>query len=160
MLSDGDGKTWRHGPVRVHWQKPCHGRTIVLPYIQVIHQKSVNTFSWWIRYKCWPHSQTSGCCNRLSAHKKHSPQRHQGWKHNYRPQVWSGLELYLLQSIFKLLWSRFSCKLIDFGSAVFFKPGQRFHTFYGTVEYCSPEVLQVILKLFIFQILSKFVSMW
>jgi len=37
---------------------------------------------------------------------------------------------------------RFSCKLIDFGSAVFFKPGQRFHTFYGTVEYCSPEVLQ------------------
>ena len=38
---------------------------------------------------------------------------------------------------------RFSCKLVDFGSAVFFKPGQRFHTFYGTVEYCSPEVLQV-----------------
>merc|ERR1719500_154510 len=37
---------------------------------------------------------------------------------------------------------KFSCKLVDFGSAVFFKPGQRFHTFYGTVEYCSPEVLQ------------------
>ena len=37
---------------------------------------------------------------------------------------------------------KFRCKLIDFGSATFFKPGQLFNTFYGTVEYCSPEVLQ------------------
>ena len=36
----------------------------------------------------------------------------------------------------------FSCKLIDFGSATFHKPGQLFNTFYGTVEYCSPEVLK------------------
>lgn len=36
----------------------------------------------------------------------------------------------------------FTCKLIDFGSATFYKPGQLFTTFYGTVEYCSPEVLK------------------
>ena len=36
----------------------------------------------------------------------------------------------------------FQCRLIDFGSATFFKPGQLFNTFYGTVEYCSPEVLR------------------
>ena len=36
----------------------------------------------------------------------------------------------------------FQCRLIDFGSATFFKPGQLFSTFYGTVEYCSPEVLK------------------
>ena len=36
----------------------------------------------------------------------------------------------------------FQCRLIDFGSATFFKPGQIFNTFYGTVEYCSPEVLR------------------
>ena len=36
----------------------------------------------------------------------------------------------------------FGCKLIDFGSATFFKPGQLFNTFYGTVEYCSPDVLR------------------
>ena len=36
----------------------------------------------------------------------------------------------------------FQCRLIDFGSATFFKPGQMFSTFYGTVEYCSPEVLE------------------
>lgn len=36
---------------------------------------------------------------------------------------------------------RFRCKLIDFGSATFFKPGQVFSTFCGTLEYCSPEVL-------------------
>lgn len=36
----------------------------------------------------------------------------------------------------------FNCKLIDFGSATFFKPEQLFTIFYGTVEYCSPEVLQ------------------
>lgn len=36
----------------------------------------------------------------------------------------------------------FNCKLIDFGSATFYKPGQMFSTFYGTVEYCSPEVLK------------------
>ena len=38
--------------------------------------------------------------------------------------------------------NKFSCKLIDFGSATFYKPGQLFNTFYGTVEYCSPEVLK------------------
>ena len=37
---------------------------------------------------------------------------------------------------------KFGCKLIDFGSATFFKPGQLFNTFYGTVEYCSPDVLR------------------
>ena len=37
---------------------------------------------------------------------------------------------------------KFSCKLIDFGSATFYKPGQLFNTFYGTMEYCSPEVLK------------------
>nr|CAB3264671.1 PAS domain-containing serine/threonine-protein kinase [Phallusia mammillata] len=35
----------------------------------------------------------------------------------------------------------FSCKLIDFGSAAFYKPGTTFATFCGTIEYCSPEVL-------------------
>ena len=38
--------------------------------------------------------------------------------------------------------NKFGCKLIDFGSATFYKPGQLFNTFYGTVEYCSPEVLK------------------
>nr|XP_039270200.1 PAS domain-containing serine/threonine-protein kinase-like [Styela clava] len=36
---------------------------------------------------------------------------------------------------------RFNCKLIDFGSATFMKPGRDFATFCGTIEYCSPEVL-------------------
>ncbi|XP_078419619.1 PAS domain-containing serine/threonine-protein kinase [Cetorhinus maximus] len=35
----------------------------------------------------------------------------------------------------------FTIKLIDFGSAVNLEPGKVFHTFYGTIEYCSPEVL-------------------
>ncbi|XP_040565445.1 PAS domain-containing serine/threonine-protein kinase isoform X2 [Lepeophtheirus salmonis] len=35
----------------------------------------------------------------------------------------------------------FTVKLVDFGSATFIKPGWLFSTFYGTVEYCSPEVL-------------------
>ncbi|XP_076805886.1 PAS domain-containing serine/threonine-protein kinase-like [Clavelina lepadiformis] len=35
----------------------------------------------------------------------------------------------------------FCCKLIDFGSAAFFKPDKTFATFCGTIEYCSPEVL-------------------
>ncbi|XP_067851719.1 PAS domain-containing serine/threonine-protein kinase [Heptranchias perlo] len=35
----------------------------------------------------------------------------------------------------------FTVKLIDFGSAVTLEPGKVFHTFYGTIEYCSPEVL-------------------
>ncbi|XP_072330957.1 PAS domain-containing serine/threonine-protein kinase isoform X5 [Scyliorhinus torazame] len=35
----------------------------------------------------------------------------------------------------------FTIKLIDFGSAVNVEPGKVFHTFYGTIEYCSPEVL-------------------
>ncbi len=38
--------------------------------------------------------------------------------------------------------NRFSVRLIDFGSAVVFQPGQLFATFYGTVEYCAPEVLK------------------
>ncbi|KAJ9577678.1 hypothetical protein L9F63_005758, partial [Diploptera punctata] len=36
---------------------------------------------------------------------------------------------------------RFHAKLIDFGSATFMSDGRLFSTFYGTVEYCSPEVL-------------------
>jgi Serine/threonine protein kinase len=36
---------------------------------------------------------------------------------------------------------RFHVKLIDFGSATFMSDGRLFSTFYGTVEYCSPEVL-------------------
>jgi PAS domain containing serine/threonine kinase len=35
----------------------------------------------------------------------------------------------------------FHIKLIDFGSATFFEEGKMFSTFYGTTEYCSPEVL-------------------
>eukprot|EP00062_Callorhinchus_milii_P000412 gi/632934390/ref/XP_007910284.1/ PREDICTED: PAS domain-containing serine/threonine-protein kinase [Callorhinchus milii] len=35
----------------------------------------------------------------------------------------------------------FTIKLIDFGSAVTLEPGKVFHMFYGTIEYCSPEVL-------------------
>uniref|UniRef100_A0A1Q3EZR9 Putative pas domain-containing serine/threonine-protein kinase n=1 Tax=Culex tarsalis TaxID=7177 RepID=A0A1Q3EZR9_CULTA len=35
----------------------------------------------------------------------------------------------------------FHIKLIDFGSATFVQEGQLFATFYGTTEYCSPEVL-------------------
>ncbi|KAL3123825.1 hypothetical protein niasHT_010038 [Heterodera trifolii] len=35
----------------------------------------------------------------------------------------------------------FGCKLIDFGSAAFFGEGIVFSYFYGTMEYCSPEVL-------------------
>ncbi|CAN8027257.1 unnamed protein product [Ixodes persulcatus] len=36
----------------------------------------------------------------------------------------------------------FHVKLIDFGSAAFMGPDRYFTTFCGTVEYCSPEVLQ------------------
>ncbi|KAI4888173.1 hypothetical protein NFI96_014755 [Prochilodus magdalenae] len=36
----------------------------------------------------------------------------------------------------------FHIKLIDFGSATMLQPGKLFHTFCGTLEYCSPEVLQ------------------
>ena len=36
----------------------------------------------------------------------------------------------------------FNIKLIDFGSAAFFDDTPRFATFCGTMEYCSPEVLQ------------------
>lgn len=35
----------------------------------------------------------------------------------------------------------FQVKLIDFGSATFMEEGKLFSTFYGTTEYCSPEVL-------------------
>lgn len=35
----------------------------------------------------------------------------------------------------------FHAKLIDFGSATFMSADRLFSTFYGTVEYCSPEVL-------------------
>lgn len=35
----------------------------------------------------------------------------------------------------------FHVKLIDFGSATFMEDGKLFSTFYGTTEYCSPEVL-------------------
>jgi PAS domain-containing serine/threonine kinase len=33
-------------------------------------------------------------------------------------------------------------KLIDFGSSAFHRPGHQFNMFHGTVEYCSPEVLE------------------
>lgn len=36
---------------------------------------------------------------------------------------------------------KFEVKLIDFGSATFFNEKSEFCTFYGTTEYCSPEVL-------------------
>uniref|UniRef100_A0A6B2EFC1 Putative pas domain-containing serine/threonine-protein kinase n=1 Tax=Phlebotomus kandelakii TaxID=1109342 RepID=A0A6B2EFC1_9DIPT len=35
----------------------------------------------------------------------------------------------------------FHVKLIDFGSATFMEEGRLFSTFFGTTEYCSPEVL-------------------
>lgn len=35
----------------------------------------------------------------------------------------------------------FHVKLIDFGSATFMQEGKLFSTFFGTTEYCSPEVL-------------------
>lgn len=35
----------------------------------------------------------------------------------------------------------FHVKLIDFGSATFMEDGKLFSTFFGTTEYCSPEVL-------------------
>ncbi|XP_057191000.1 PAS domain-containing serine/threonine-protein kinase isoform X1 [Triplophysa rosa] len=38
--------------------------------------------------------------------------------------------------------SQFHIHLIDFGSAAVLEPGQVFYTFCGTLEYCSPEVLQ------------------
>lgn len=37
--------------------------------------------------------------------------------------------------------NRFQIKLIDFGSATFMSKDTLFSTFYGTTEYCSPEVL-------------------
>lgn len=36
----------------------------------------------------------------------------------------------------------FHIRLIDFGSAALMVPGKLFYKFYGTLEYCSPEVLQ------------------
>ncbi|XP_056453576.1 PAS domain-containing serine/threonine-protein kinase [Gadus chalcogrammus] len=36
----------------------------------------------------------------------------------------------------------FHIRLIDFGSAAVLAPGKLFYTFCGTLEYCSPEVLQ------------------
>ena len=36
----------------------------------------------------------------------------------------------------------FDVKLIDFGSAADYCPGKTFNTFFGTIEYCSPEVLE------------------
>ncbi|XP_053739560.1 PAS domain-containing serine/threonine-protein kinase isoform X2 [Synchiropus splendidus] len=36
----------------------------------------------------------------------------------------------------------FHIKLIDFGSAAMMAPGKLFYNFCGTLEYCSPEVLQ------------------
>ncbi|XP_073705888.1 PAS domain-containing serine/threonine-protein kinase [Garra rufa] len=38
--------------------------------------------------------------------------------------------------------SKFHIQLIDFGSAALLEPGKLFYTFCGTLEYCSPEVLQ------------------
>lgn len=36
----------------------------------------------------------------------------------------------------------FHIRLIDFGSAAMMVPKKLFHNFCGTLEYCSPEVLQ------------------
>lgn len=36
----------------------------------------------------------------------------------------------------------FHIRLIDFGSAAVWVPGKLFYKFYGTLEYCSPEVLR------------------
>jgi PAS domain-containing serine/threonine kinase len=36
---------------------------------------------------------------------------------------------------------RFKVKLIDFGAATYMQAGKLFGTFCGTIEYCSPEVL-------------------
>jgi PAS domain-containing serine/threonine kinase len=36
----------------------------------------------------------------------------------------------------------FNCKLIDFGSAAYFGEGIEFTKFVGTIDYCSPEVMQ------------------
>lgn len=36
----------------------------------------------------------------------------------------------------------FHIRLIDFGSAAMMVPGKLFYNFYGTLEYCSPEVLK------------------
>ncbi|XP_067135737.1 PAS domain-containing serine/threonine-protein kinase-like isoform X1 [Centruroides vittatus] len=41
-----------------------------------------------------------------------------------------------------ILNEHFHVKLIDFGSATFLAPNHSFSTFCGTMEYCSPEVLQ------------------
>ncbi|CAM4588551.1 unnamed protein product [Leuciscus chuanchicus] len=38
--------------------------------------------------------------------------------------------------------SNFHVRLIDFGSAALLEPGKLFFVFCGTLEYCSPEVLQ------------------
>ncbi|XP_026780935.3 PAS domain-containing serine/threonine-protein kinase [Pangasianodon hypophthalmus] len=38
--------------------------------------------------------------------------------------------------------TEFHIRLIDFGSAIPLEPGKLFHAFCGTLEYCSPEVLQ------------------
>ncbi|XP_039551037.1 PAS domain-containing serine/threonine-protein kinase isoform X2 [Pimephales promelas] len=38
--------------------------------------------------------------------------------------------------------SNFHIQLIDFGSAALLEPGKLFYVFCGTLEYCSPEVLQ------------------
>lgn len=38
--------------------------------------------------------------------------------------------------------SNFHIQLIDFGSAALLEPGKVFYIFCGTLEYCSPEVLQ------------------
>ncbi len=65
------------------------------------------------------------------------------------------MDLCTVQDENVIIDNRFSVRLIDFGSAVVFQPGQLFATFYGTVEYCAPEVLKgtatlVILLNFIF----------
>ncbi|XP_047662475.1 PAS domain-containing serine/threonine-protein kinase [Tachysurus fulvidraco] len=38
--------------------------------------------------------------------------------------------------------TEFHIRMIDFGSATLLEPGKLFHAFCGTLEYCSPEVLQ------------------
>merc|ERR1719354_600194 len=40
-----------------------------------------------------------------------------------------------------LIDSNYNCKIIDFGSACHFKPGENSSTFCGTLEYCAPELM-------------------
>ncbi|CAB4061249.1 unnamed protein product [Lepeophtheirus salmonis] len=57
-----------------------------------------------------------------------------------RPKMGEDLASYIFRQVVSAI-RILLFKLVDFGSATFIKPGWLFSTFYGTVEYCSPEVL-------------------